>query len=130
MGVKVQSTGFSGWIKCIIRPILWMALTVLGAFGMALPEYNPVPSWVFRQIGFFADHFLLTANAAGIKTAVMEGFNGREIMRQLKVPSRYRVFCVVSLGYPKENSGRKQQSHRFDMKDVYYHNNFGNRFDM
>ena len=32
-----------------------------------------MPSWAFRQVGFFADHFVLTANAAGIKTAVMEG---------------------------------------------------------
>ena len=57
-------------------------------------------------------------------------FYSREIMRQLKVPSRYRVFCVVSLGYPKEKSGRNQQSQRFDMKDVYFNNNFGNQFDM
>ena len=42
----------------------------------SFPNYNPVPSWAFRQTGFFADHFVLTANAAGLKSAVMEGFNG------------------------------------------------------
>ena len=28
------------------------------------------------QVGFLADHFLLAATAAGLKTAVMEGFSG------------------------------------------------------
>ena len=47
-------------------------------------------------------------------------------MKQLDIPSRYKVFCIVSLGYPKENAqGRDQKSQRFDMKDVYFQNKFG-----
>jgi len=112
-----------------MRPLLWGILTIVGLFSKKFPNYNPVPSWAFRQAGFFADHFVLTANAAGLKTAVMEGFNGNEVMRQLDIPSRYKVFCVVSLGYPKENApGRDQLSKRFDMNDVYFRNKFGSSF--
>ena len=50
-------------------------------------------------------------------------------MKQLDIPSRYKVFCIVSLGYPKENAqGRDQKSQRFDMKDVYFQNKFGVSF--
>jgi len=129
MGIRVCSVGFSGLMNYIMRPLLWSILTVVGLFSKKFPNYNPVPSWAFRQAGFFADHFVLTANAAGLKTAVMEGFNGNEVMRQLNIPSRYKVFCVVSLGYPKENApGRDQMSKRFDMNDVYFHNKFGSSF--
>jgi len=127
MGVKVQSVGFGGLAKYILRFGVWALLTIGGLFSKALPQYNSVPSWAYRQTGFFADHFLLAATAAGLKAAVMEGLSGSEISRQLKIPSRYRVFCVMALGYPKEGaSGRAEQSKRFDMKDVYYRNNFGN----
>ena len=56
-------------------------------------------------------------------------FFRNEVMRQLDIPSRYKVFCVVSLGYPKENApGRDQMSKRFDMNNVYFNNKFGSSF--
>jgi len=129
MGIRVCSVGFGGLLKYLMRPLLWSVLTFVGLFSKSFPNYNPVPSWAFRQTGFFADHFVLTANAAGLKSAVMEGFNGNEVMKQLEIPSRYKVFCIVSLGYPKENAqGRDQKSQRFDMKDVYFQNKFGASF--
>ena len=50
-------------------------------------------------------------------------------MKQLNIPTRYKVFCVVSLGYPREDaSGRDQKSRRFEMEDVYFQNKFGESF--
>ena len=57
----------------------------------------------------------------------LKSFGRPEVLKQLNIPSRYRVFCVIVLGYPKEGAmGREGQSKRFDMKDVYYRNKFGN----
>ena len=51
-------------------------------------------------------------------------------MKRLNIPSRYKVFCVVSLGYPNDSAtGRKERSGRFDTKNVFYQNKFGNRFE-
>ena len=128
-GIKVQSLGFSGLKKYIIRFFAWMLLTVVGFFINAFPEYTPEPAWAFRQVGFFADHFLLSATAAGYKAAVMEGVNGPEVLKQLNIPSRYKVFCVIVLGHPNEcKTGRRAPSRRFGMKDVYCRNTFGNAF--
>ena len=126
--LKLLSVGFSGLLRIPLAFFVWLMMSLVGLLKET-PDYNPIPSWAYRQLGFFVDHFILTATAAGLKCACMEGLSGSEICRQLNIPTKYRVFCVASIGYPKEGvRGRENNSPRFCRQDIYHQNLFGNRF--
>jgi len=125
-GLTVQSAGFTGWLAPLWRFVTCLFLTILGFFKL-VPDYNPPPCWSYRQVGFLADHFLLAATAAGLKTAVLEGFSGEEVRRQLKVPPRYRVFCTISIGKPRPGATGKSRSSRFSKEEVFLYNTFDNK---
>jgi len=140
-GLTVQSASFTGWLAPLWRVTACLVLTILGFFKL-VPDYNPPPCWSYRQVGFLADHFLLAATAAGLKTAVMEGFSGcrlllsfdtnllafrEEVRRQLKVPPRFRVFCTISIGRPRPGATGKARSSRFSKEEVFFYDTFDNK---
>jgi len=118
MGLKVQSMGFSG-VRSYISRILAPILLSLISFFRLTPAYNSPKTWAFRQLGFVTDHFVLAATAAGLGTAIMEGFSCKQVSKALSIPSKYKPFCLVSLGYKDEDAVRRPRSGKFPMEDVF-----------
>jgi len=118
MGLKVQSMGFSGaraYISRVMAPILLK----LVSFFRLTPAYNSPKTWAFRQLGFVTDHFVLAATAAGLGTAIMEGFSCQRVSKTLSIPSKYKPFCLVSVGHKDVDAVERPKSTKFPMKDVF-----------
>lgn len=56
-----------------------------------------------------AGYFLLAARAAGLVAGPMAGFDADAVSREFFPDGRHRVFLVVNLGHPAENSFRPRQ---------------------
>lgn len=127
LGLKVQSMGFSG-VRSYLSKAIAPALLKLISFIRLAPSYNSPKTWAFRQLGFVTDHFVLAATAAGLGTAIMEGFSCPKVSKKLAIPSKYKPFCLVSLGYKDESAVARPKSLKFPMEDVFFENVFGSPY--
>ena len=84
---------------------LWKALVEKLAKPFApIPEFPAVHRrhWLSKQAMLCAMNFMLAANAAGLTTVPMEGFDESRVRRAVKAPKRFRVFLIVPVGYAAE----------------------------
>ncbi len=57
------------------------------------------------DIGIAGEHFALAATAQGLATCWIGWFNEKRVKRALQIPAGLRVFSLMSLGYPADESG-------------------------
>jgi len=127
LGLKVQSMGFSG-LRSYISRIVAPTLLKLISFIRIAPSYNSPKTWAFRQLGFVTDHFVLAATAAGLGSAIMEGFSCKQVSKKLAIPSKYKPFCLVSLGYKDESIAGRPKSLKFPMEEIFFEDSFGSPY--
>jgi len=127
MGLTVQSMGFSGlrsYVAKIIAPVLLKIISLI----RTAPSYNSPKTWAFRQLGFVTDHFVLAATAAGLGSAIMEGFASQKVSKELAIPSKYKPFCLVSIGYKDESVEGRPKSLKFPMGEVFSQDTFSSPY--
>lgn len=61
-------------------------------------------------VGGSAENAMLVALENGVSSCPMMGFNRQALMRLLKVPERYEISMLISLGYPAETSVTEEAS--------------------
>ncbi len=69
--------------------------------------FTPVPQmpavhrreWITRQVMLAAMNFMLAAEAAGLNTCPMEGFDEGRVRKVLNIPRSHVVVLVIPLGY-------------------------------
>lgn len=66
----------------------------------ALPTVNSAEGWAFKAAGLAAMTFMYAATAAGLSTHAMEGLDARAVRSACRIPDRFAIPLVVSLGYP------------------------------
>jgi nitroreductase len=89
--------------------------------------FRPVPSlpavhqdfWLAKQGMLSAMNFMLAAEAAGLSTLPMEGFDGARVRRVLGIPRAHTVLVVIAVGYAVPRSPRKT---RLPIERVLHHN--------
>lgn len=89
---------------------LWKA-TLLPAARLL----RPIPSmpavhkryWVTKQVMLSAMVLMLAAQAAGLATVPMEGFDERRVKRILRIPRWHVVPVVIPMGYAKDTTLKK-----------------------
>jgi len=77
--------------------------------------FTPVPSipavrrryWLAKQAALCAMSFMLAAEAAGLATCPMEGFDERRVRRVLGMPRRYLPIIVTPVGYAADGEQTK-----------------------
>lgn len=103
-----------GWLwKAVLPPVLRL--------------FRPVPSipavhgrfWVTKQVMLAAMNFMLAAQAAGLATVPMEGFDERGVRKVLGVPRRCVVAVVIPVGYAADGVLRKT---RLPLSASVHHN--------
>ncbi|HKL87338.1 MAG TPA: nitroreductase family protein [Treponemataceae bacterium] len=71
------------------------------------------------DIGIAAEHFCLQAADQELGTCMLGWFNERKIKRILSIPSRKRLYMLITLGYPKtaisETPPAKNRKHLAEM---------------
>ncbi len=77
--------------------------------------FRPVPSipavekrfWLAKQVMLCAMTFMLAAEAAGLSTLPMEGFDEGRVRKVLGIPRSHIVPVIVAVGYPTPLPSRK-----------------------
>jgi nitroreductase len=54
------------------------------------------------DLGIACEHLVLKAEELGLGTCYIGWFRGKEIKKILKLPSSYKVECLITLGYAKD----------------------------
>mmetsp|Transcript_27394 Transcript_27394/g.97852 ORF Transcript_27394/g.97852 Transcript_27394/m.97852 type:complete len:284 (-) Transcript_27394:128-979(-) len=109
-----------------------IASVVKGAVARALSPLQPMPqpvgqaAWAGQATMLAAQTFLFAAEAHGLATAPMEGFDAQRAGVYLKLPRRYRATLVVAAGYAQPDDGAR--SPRFDPDTVFFEDAFGTPF--
>lgn len=79
--------------------------------------------WVTRQTMIAFTHLMLAAEARGLDTAPMEGFDESKVRDAFGVPAHVRVVALLALGYGKPPD--KPFGGRFDLDTVVYSERYG-----
>lgn len=90
--------------------LLWKAtlLPIVRLFK-PIPELPAVHPrfWLAKQTSLAAMNLMLAAEAAGLATLPMEGFDERRVRRVLGMPRSQVVTLVIPIGYPTDEARRK-----------------------
>ncbi|MFO0838759.1 MAG: nitroreductase family protein [Phycisphaerae bacterium] len=89
---------------------LWKAL-----LAPLVRPFVPIPSlpaaekrfWLAKQVSLAAMTFMLAADAAGLNTVPMEGFDERRVRRMLGIPRSHVVIVIVPVGYSASGELKK-----------------------
>ncbi len=68
------------------------------------------------DIGIAASHFCLQASALGLGTCMIGWFNEGKIKKLLNIPEKKRIELVITLGYSKDKTRKKN---RKKITDIY-----------
>lgn len=126
------------------------------AMGEALSPVQPMPtferveSWSYKNAGIMAQTFSLAATAHGLATCMMEGFDARRARDILRIPDRYGIPLMVTMGYDYDNgdnvlhveedeivedesgdldSRRHLKTARLDLEEVFFGDTFGEELE-
>ena len=72
------------------------------------------------DIGIAGEHFVLQAEELGLGACWVGWFNIRRARRFFKIPRRYKIVCLLSLGYPETRP--QGQKKRKPLQDIAWFN--------
>lgn len=83
-------------------------------------------AWAYKQTTFAAATFIYAAQASGLATCPMEGFDDAKLRSALDIPDRFSVPVVISCGYPKpEMVPQGVVTPRLPPTEVFHNGKFG-----
>lgn len=115
MKMTIGKGGFTAWMH---RVLLKQA-----SKKQIAPEYYTNREWSIKQSIFPMELFVLSCQAHGLSTNIMEGFDGHRISKMIGCPNRYFITGVVPFGYADDTP--KKPSLRYDSKELVYNEKFG-----
>jgi nitroreductase len=101
---------------------LWKAMLIpLARLFRPVPELPVVHRrfWLAKQIMLCAMNLMLAAEAAGLASVPMEGFDEARIKKVLKIPRAHVVAVVIAIGYAQPSQSTKT---RLPIDRVLHHN--------
>jgi hypothetical protein len=123
--------GNGGWVSGKLRTFATHLRSTIEPSPVVASDPTP---WSVKNTIFACQTFLLAANAHGLSTAPMEGFDERRLCYTLGIPmKRYTVPMVICVGYAaalKEGSDMKEHSEkskrRYQLEDICFTDKFNN----
>lgn len=79
--------------------------------------------WVNRHTMIAVTHMMLAAEAYGLDTAPMEGFEEDKVKRAFGIPEEVRVVCLLAIGHARMPD--KQFAGRHDLRRVVFPEQWG-----
>lgn len=104
---EVLSKGLGGlvvpnsWAKT--APVIFVVCAETQFITHGLGERIKNVQWHLIDIGICMEHMALKAVELGLGTCYIGWFNEKEISRILKLPSSWKIECLLTLGYPAES---------------------------
>ena len=79
--------------------------------------------WVNRHTMIAVTHIMLAAEAYGLDTAPMEGFEEDKVKQAFDIPEHVRVVCLLAIGHAQMPD--KKFAGRYDLNRVVFHEQWG-----
>ncbi len=90
---------------------------------VGLADIEKSPKWAMVDTTIALEHIVLTAHEMGLGTCWIGAFNENEVKKLLKIPDKFKVLAVITVGYPAEQPKPKS---RKPLTDIYSLNYYGN----
>ena len=122
MHFRTGPFGIFGFLKRIALPMLRLRQP----FPAPITSTHEAEEYVMRQAMLALESLMLAANAIGIDSSPMEGFDEDRLKRLLQIPSRMRVVSLVALGRRAEGSA-PTETFRFPIAEKLWRDVYGRR---
>ena len=100
---KVAEKAFSGiYAPCKFAaraPVLVLLMARLDLLANVLGRMVQGTQFYLIDLGIAGEHFVLKAEELGLSTCWIGWFNSRGVRKLLKIPKKYRLVALISLGY-------------------------------
>jgi nitroreductase len=110
---RVSEKAFSGiYSPCRFgsqAPVLVLLLARLDFLANRLGKLIQGTQFYLLDLGIAGEHFVLKAEELGLGTCWIGWFNARAVRKFLKIPRKYRLVAMLSVGYPEKRPSREQQ---------------------
>ncbi|HEY3932591.1 MAG TPA: nitroreductase family protein [Verrucomicrobiae bacterium] len=87
----------------------------------------PAPVWLNRHTMIAVTTMMLVAEAYGLDTAPMEGFDPQAVSREFGLPENAEVIALLAIGYGKEPD--KSYGGRLALSEIVHDEHFGRRWN-
>jgi nitroreductase len=103
--------GFGWLVKALVAPILRL-FTPMPSFPAVHKRY-----WLTKQVMLSCMNFLLAAEAAGLATSPIEGFDEWRVRHHLGIPLTHIVPLLICVGHGAQEQPKKT---RLDIQDLVH----------
>ena len=87
-----------GMFAAIKRALFWL-LNLRKVLGMPPLSWQDLFKWATKSTSLACENLMIAAEALGINTCPMEGFDGRRLSRYLGLSARYHeIAMVIAMG--------------------------------
>ncbi len=90
---------------------------------VGLADVEASPKWSKVDVTIALEHIVLVAQELGLGTCWIGAFEENEVKKLLKIPDKFKIVAIISIGYPAEQPPQKP---RKPLKEIYSINYYGN----
>lgn len=117
-------SGIYGFSRFAARaPVLIVILARLDILANRLGKQIQDISFYLIDIGIAGEHFALQAQELGLGTCWIGWFNIRKTRKFFKIPRKYKIVSLMSLGYSEENPPPEKKRRPFE--EIAWFNRLG-----
>jgi nitroreductase len=104
-------------------PVLILFLGRLDLLANRLGRQIQGVSFYLLDIGIAGEHIALQAEEIGLGTCWIGWFNARKTRKFFKIPRKYKVVCLMAMGYYDKRPGREKK--RKALEEIAWFNRVG-----
>jgi nitroreductase len=101
-------------------PVLIVILARLDIIANRIGKQIQGVNFYLIDIGIAGEHFVLQAEELGLGTCWIAWFNSRKARKILKIPNKYKIVALLSMGYYEKKSSREKK--RKKLEDMSWFN--------
>jgi len=124
---RLASQAFSGIYSmskfAVKAPVIVLVLARLDIVANRLGKQIQNIHFYLIDIGIAGEHFVLQAEELGIGTCWMGWFNARKIRKILKIPKKYKIVSMLTMGYYEKKPSRERP--RKSLDEIAWFNQIG-----
>ena len=104
-------------------PVLIAILARLDIIANRIGKQIQNVSFYLIDIGIAGEHLALQAEELGLGTCWIGWFNARKVRKSLRIPRKYKIVCLMTLGYYEKKPPRDKK--RKPLEEIAWFNRVG-----
>jgi len=90
-------------------PVIIVVLAKLDLIANRIGKQIQGIHYYFIDIGIAGEHFVLRAHELGLGTCWIGWFNPRRVRKFFKIPKKYKIVSLISVGYPAQEKAEVEK---------------------